>query len=242
MIQAIPGLASMVREGPADSWVQQEPFSCLPESAKHHLMRDAHLQRYPVGAVLFREGEPAKKLYLIQSGWVQLTKKIPGARTPLTLDLVTPKDGLCGLTAFIGGCYMATAVAVTPVNAVLLPASALQPLIQRHAELAAEIAQLLGRRYRHTVRAYANAFAPVEQRIAAALLRLREDFGSSLPVTRREVAEMTGTAVETAIRITRQMERQGILEMSRRQIVLLRPEMLAQKAGQPNGLPAALEE
>ncbi len=124
---------------------------------------------------------------------------------------------------------MATATAASPVVAVKLPAKILQSLMQDHSQLAVSVARLLQLRYHHTVETCTIAFAPVEQRILSVLSRLHEDFGTVLPVTRREVAELAGTTVETAIRITRQMQRQGILRMRRGQITLLELAVLERK-------------
>ncbi len=55
--------------------------------------------------------------------------------------------------------------------------------------------------------------------IAAALTKLSNcfvstgnDSGTVLQITRREIADLTGTTVETAIRVTRGMEEDGILD------------------------------
>lgn len=71
--------------------------------------------------------------------------------------------------------------------------------------------------------AYAMAFAPVAARIASVLLRLGEAFGATLPVTRRQVAELAGTTVETAIRVTNRLRRDQMLRMRRGEIVLRDP-------------------
>lgn len=180
------------------------------------------------GVVLFREGEPAESLWILKRGWVRLIKRTADGKS-LTLDLVTPKDSLCGLSAFSGARYLASAVAATPIEAVRLAAKKVQQLLQSHAPFAACVTGIFSRRFHHMASSYAAAFAPVEQRIAAVLLRLEEDFGDTLPVTRREVAEMAGTTVETAIRVTNRMRRENLLLMKRGQIVLADPKALAKK-------------
>jgi len=175
---------------------------------------------------LFQEGEPADHLWIVRSGWVRLVRRVTDGQH-LTVDIVTPKGRFCGLTAFIGGHYMATAVAAGPVTVVAIPAKALSHLMQEHVELASYVAKQFDERYQHMVAAYTTAFCPVQQRLAAVLIRLKGAFGSVLPVTRREVAEMGGTTVETAIRVTRQMQKEGILQVSRGRIEILHPGLLS---------------
>ncbi len=201
-------------------WYTQGPFKGLPAETRCQLQSAGEEQRFPKRAILFREGEPAIFLFIVRSGWVRLMRKSDDSRV-LTLDIVTPKDSLCGLSAFIGGRYVATGQAATPLDTVRLPAEVLKPLLQSHVGLAACLVQLLNQRYHHMAAAYAKAFAPVEQRIISVLLRLEEDFGSTLPVTRREVAELAGTTVETAIRVTNRMKWDQLLQLERGRIILL---------------------
>ena len=210
------------------SWLRRDPFSHLPESAIRRLGRSAQLRHCPKQSVLFREADPADFLWVIRRGWVQLVKRTSDGKT-LTLDLVTPRDGVCGLSAFNGQNYLASAIATTPVVALRLPAQVVRQLLKEQAQFAVCVAGIFGQRLHHMAAAYAVAFAPVEQRISSVLLRLREDFGTSIPVTRRELGRLSGTTVETAIRVTCQMQREGILKTSRGRIFLLHPEALKKK-------------
>jgi CRP/FNR family transcriptional regulator len=71
------------------------------------------------------------------------------------------------------------------------------------------------------------AHAKVETRIASTLLALLPEFGKGgganghprIFLTRKELAELTGTTPETAIRTTKHLERQGILDLTRPGII-----------------------
>ena len=60
-------------------------------------------------------------------------------------------------------------------------------------------------------------------RIAQVLLYLCEKFGQVIPETRATIAELAGTSIETAIRITNRLARRGILATSRGQVEILSP-------------------
>ncbi len=200
----------------------------LPGEALCELAQAAEEKIYPKGAVIFQEGKPADFLWWIEEGWVQLVKRIAGGKV-LTLDLVTPKEGLCGLSAFHRQPYLASAVAAAQVKALRFPAQMLRKFLERYPRFASSVMEVFDQRFRHMATAYANAFAPAEQRIALALLQLDGDFGATLPVTRREVAQLAGTTVETAIRVTNQMRRENLLSMRRGQIALINPKGLERK-------------
>lgn len=69
----------------------------------------------------------------------------------------------------------------------------------------------------------------VEQRIAAVLVILAESYGREtdqgtlidVPLTRQDVAEMAGTTAETTIRAMSRWQKDGVLELSRRKIVVV---------------------
>ncbi len=61
----------------------------------------------------------------------------------------------------------------------------------------------------------------VEQRIARTLLRLSSKLGHTLPFTRQEIADMSGTTTETAIRVMSRLKDGGIIRSVRGKIVIL---------------------
>ena len=68
----------------------------------------------------------------------------------------------------------------------------------------------------------------VESRIAAALLKLAEKLGEQqdgmlliqLPLSRQDLADMTGTQVETASRIMSQFRKDGLIRTGRRWVTI----------------------
>jgi CRP-like cAMP-binding protein len=102
------------------------------------------------------------------------------------------------------------------------------------------MALTIGRRLRAAHDSVASlAVDPVEARLAATLLRLanregtRSEKGVTLPfhLTRQSLADMTGTTVETAIRVLSRWLREGILEDDGRRLVLTDWDGLSARAG-----------
>jgi CRP-like cAMP-binding protein len=75
----------------------------------------------------------------------------------------------------------------------------------------------------------------VERRVARAVLRLVQDAGRhvdggieiTFPVSRQDLAEMTGTTLYTVSRLLSGWEAQGIVQSRRQHIVLTKPRALA---------------
>jgi CRP-like cAMP-binding protein len=74
----------------------------------------------------------------------------------------------------------------------------------------------------------------VERRIARALVRLVQQSGRrvaggvliDLPLSRDDIAQMTGTTIYTVSRTVSRWEADGILEAGRQRIVILKPHAL----------------
>jgi CRP-like cAMP-binding protein len=82
----------------------------------------------------------------------------------------------------------------------------------------------------------------VERRVAHALLRLARQAGRKVeqgveidfPISRQDIAEMTGTTLHTVSRTLSAWESQGLIESGRQRVVLRDPHRLFTLAEQDN--------
>ena len=96
------------------------------------------------------------------------------------------------------------------------------------------IADLGGRLRSSAEQIRSLAVERVEQRIARVLLKLGASAGSDLPegrviempLTRQDVADMTGTTVETAIRVMSKFRRAELIRTRRGKVVLVELDAL----------------
>jgi CRP/FNR family transcriptional regulator len=102
-------------------------------------------------------------------------------------------------------------------------------LIQRYPSLSMAVISELSRRLRSATDLVRSlAVDRVEQRIARVLLKLANATGRptpegltiDIPLTRQDVADMTGTTVESAIRVMSKLRRQGLITTHRGRVVL----------------------
>ena len=141
--------------------------------------------------------------------------------------------------------YPATAVAAVDSVSLAWPSAAWPRLVAQHPALAANTLQTVGQRLQeaHT-RVIEMTTEEVERRIAHALLRLLKQAGRKVergieidfPISRQDVAEMTGTTLHTVSRVLSAWEQQGLVESGRQRIVVRDPHRLFGIAeGPPDG-------
>ena len=151
------------------------------------------------------------------------------------MRFVTKGDAVAALALFGGAAYPVTAGAVTDTVVVGWSRDVLQEFFQRYPSLAVNAMRLLSERLREVQERFRElATERVAQRIARALLRLVRQAGRrveagvliDLPLSRQDLAEMTGTTLYTVSRVLSEWEQQGILESGRAKVLVRRPHAL----------------
>jgi CRP-like cAMP-binding protein len=112
-------------------------------------------------------------------------------------------------------------------------------LMERHPKLALNALRFVaGRLHELQVQYRQLATEKVERRVARALLRLVQQAGRridsgvliDLPLSRDDIAQMTGTTLFTVSRIISRFEAEGILEAGRQRILIRNPHGLLKVA------------
>ncbi len=99
---------------------------------------------FGAGSVLFRQDDPADNVFIINSGSVQLTRKV--FREEFTVETLGTGH-LCGEACIAeGNTYPETAIAVDEVSAVVIPRASITGLIQKNPDVAVTMAQRLATR------------------------------------------------------------------------------------------------
>ena len=198
-------------------------FQALSEAELRHVEAATKERIFLPGEVIFREGEKARHVWIVKKGWVRLVRQ-NSLKHPRTVFVLTPAEIFCGISAFDHATYSATGIAATDSVLLQIPMEVFDELLDRSTLFAREILAVCCRRIRHMAEAYCLSQAPVETRILHVLNQLKKDFGSILPFTHREIAEMAGTTIETSIRTLSRLKKKGCVRSSRGKIVLLKPK------------------
>ena len=171
------------------------------------LVREKSFERQ---RVIYFEGAPAERLWVVRQGEVRLYKSSHGGQIT-TLDVLGPGEVFGVISAIEQDSYPASAETVTGGSAWWIGREVFQRLLNDDPLLAREILRIVSRRLRDAhdrLRSLAHDAAPT--RVAQALLRAAN--GREARVTRRALAEAAGTSVETAIRVVRRFEVAGIVQ------------------------------
>jgi CRP-like cAMP-binding protein len=157
----------------------------------------------------------------------------------VVLELLGPGELFGGVAVIERRPYPASAQATEATLVVKIPQEPIIALVERQPSVIKEMALMMGRRLRTAYDSVKSlAVDPVEARLAAALLRLAEregtigsrGLGLAFHVTRQSLAEMTGTTVETAIRIVSRWLKEGVVIEEGGRLVLKEVETLRERA------------
>ena len=190
------------------------------------------------GQALFRQGGEPTHLHLVAEGRVKIWQQT-GSGASLTIRFMEPGDVPGCVAVFRRIPYPATATAVLDSKLLTWPWARVGELLERHPRIAANAVEVVGIRTEemlHRMREFATE--PVERRIARALLRLSGQAGRRVgtgveigfPLSRQDIAEMTGSTLYTVSRTLREWERQGLVVSGRQRVVVRDPSRLGEIA------------
>ncbi len=213
-------------------------FATLDSIALNEVRAAARTKAIEAGQTFFREGDPAAAFFVLDTGSVKLTQLTPEGHQ-VVLRLLSPGDAFGGVAAFGGATYPITAEAVTDASAYEWPGEVMARLMERHSRLALNALKFVaGRLHELQVQYRQLATEKVERRVARALLRLVQQAGRriesgvliDLPLSRDDIAQMTGTTLYTVSRIVSRFESEGLLEAGRQRVVIRNPHGLLKVA------------
>jgi CRP-like cAMP-binding protein len=213
-------------------------FSSLDPSVLTELSAAARVRRVDAGSVIFRQGDPAAAFFVLDTGSVKAIQLTPDGHQ-VVLRLISPGDAFGGVAAFDGATYPVTAEAVTDASMFEWPGSVMMRLMERHPKLVFNALRLVTTQLHELQVQYRQlATEKVERRVARALLRLVHQVGRrvesgvliDLPLSRDDIAQMTGTTLYTVSRIISHFEAEGLLEAGRQKLVIRNPHGLLRVA------------
>ena len=212
-------------------------FKPLSPARFQRLLSASTMERYEKGRTIFHQGERAQAIWVVLDGWVHLVRSSSVDETShaVVVFTITADEMLCGISAIDSGTYNVSAVVGAMCRALRIPGAVFQEALTHEPEFAYQVIRLCARRMRHIAQQYGSIAEPVASRIVRSILRLRQQFGARLPVTHRELAQMSWTTTETAIRMVRALKRQGLVRGMRGQLTIARPRALEQLLKQRNG-------
>lgn len=227
-------MASQDRSAITHQLGQVPLFEGLPADTLARVVKLAHPKPLASGGFFFNEGDQADLFFVLTAGRVRLSQLTPEGHQ-VVLRLITPGDAFGGVGAFDEPTYPVSAQAVEASIALAWTSSTMRQLLETEPRIAVNALRFVAARYHDLQRRFRQAMTErVERRVARAVLRLVRDAGRRVdagveidfPVSRQDIAEMTGTTLYTVSRLLSAWEEQGIVRGGRQRIVLTKPHAL----------------
>ena len=195
---------------------------------------EAHIQKLADGAFFFLESDPAEKSYILLNGKVKLGQ-VTEVGQQVILGYLIPGRVFGIISILKKVTYPVSAQAVGDCQALVWDQATMNRLMDTYPRMGLNALRIMAgqiREFQNTIRDLSTQ--RVEQRIARAVLRLARQSGRKieagvlidLPLTRQDLAEMTGTTLYTVSRILTEWEAQGLVQSKRQRVVICAPHGL----------------
>lgn len=187
---------------------------------------------YHKGQTVFEDGEQPKGVYFIVKGTVKLSKS--GAYGKEQILRFIKEDDMVGYRSILcGEQFQAKAEAMTDIDCIFIPTEVFVHLLETDSQFSyamlQKIAYELGESS-NTITFLAQK--TVRERLAEILLLLEQKLGTDpegyirISLTREEIANLIGTATESAIRLISEFKSDKLIEVDGRNIKILNHEKL----------------
>lgn len=182
--------------------------------------------------VIFDDGEIPKGVFVIDKGAAKLSKSGSFGKDQI-LRFIKEGDMIGYRALLCGENFQAKAEAMTDVECTFLPADVFMYLLEADSQLSfvmlQKIAYELGESS-NTITFLAQK--TVRERLAEILILLEQKLGTDpegfikISLTREEIANIIGTATESAIRLISEFKQDSLIEVDGRNIKILNHEKL----------------
>jgi len=213
-----------------------EHFWGLLEPIQQEVLRRAgRWHAHPAGSVLIREGDAAESVLVLLSGRVKVVAVGRSGHQTL-LAIRVPGDILGELAAVDDRHRSATVIAADAVEVLRIPVPAFVEILRAHGAISYSLLRVVSTKLRSAnARRVETGETTIAQRVSTTLAELAADHGTivageitiMIPLSQEELAMMVGASREAVVRALRELRATGLIRTARRQITLLRPDLLS---------------
>jgi len=210
------------------------PFEGLSSAELDDVVQQARAMRFTKDATVFEQDAPARSFFLLLDGYVRVVRINPEGEQVIVRYIA---DGeLFGIAGAIGRTtYPANAVCAVDCVVLAWPQERWSDFAQRFPSFGRNTYKTVGSRLQDShERMMEMATEQVTQRVAHAVLRLANQTGRKtaegieidFPISRQDIAEMTGTTLHTVSRLLSAWEDRGVVRSGRQKVIVADPHRL----------------
>jgi CRP-like cAMP-binding protein len=209
-------------------------FARLDFDALDDLVGRAASRHFVPGDSVFEQGDPAESFFVLLHGRLRVTQVTPQGQQ-VVVRVVNPGDLFGIAKALHRTDYPGTATAVSDSIALAWQMSDWSDIVDRYPAFAVNAMQTIGGRLQEAqARIREMSTEVVERRVAHAVLRLANQSGRrepggiriDFPISKQDLAEMTGTTLHTVSRILTAWEEAGLVDGGRQKLLVKDPHRL----------------
>lgn len=211
-------------------------FCTLSDAECHDMSIEKESASYKKGQNIFWEGNRPHGLYCIKKGKVKIFQL--GTEGKEQIVRLAKVGDIIGYRSLISGeAYSASAAAIEDAVICYIPKKTFFNLLQENSKLSEKVMQLLSHDLKSAEQKITGlAQKPVRERLAETLIMLKEFYGEdnggaiNESLTREEIANIVGTATETAIRLLSELKSEKIIDINGKKIFVHNMEKLIEFA------------
>src|SRR5690606_24684293 len=213
-------------------------FRAVPDKDLDTVLSLARPLRLNTGATVFPRGEPASQFFVLLHGHLKVVQTTADGEQ-VVVRYVIPGEVFGIAKAMQRPAYPATCLAVEESVVLGWPSSEWDRFMTGNLQFAANALQAVGQRLQDAhSRIKELSTEEVEQRVARCILRLIDASGEktdegiavNFPITRQDIAEMTGTTLHTVSRLLSAWKDQGLVITGRKRVIVCKVDDLIRLA------------
>ncbi len=206
-------------------------FKGLSDELLREFSNLAVIKSFEKNQEIFGEGKPALGFFLILEGQVKIFKLSSKGKEQI-IHILGPGEIFAEVVLAGVETYPAYAQAISPVKVAFFEKSGFLKLVQRKPELALNLIALFSIKLRSLVKTIENlTLRESGERLLHYLWELSEEGKKKdveLRVNKSHLALLLGITPETLSRLFQKYREEGLIELERNRIILLKPEKLHQ--------------
>ncbi|MFE8696346.1 Crp/Fnr family transcriptional regulator [Cytobacillus sp. FJAT-53684] len=201
----------------------------ISEKLRELILNDNHYRKIEKGTFLYQEGMEANELFIVQSGFIQISKIVPDGRE-LTLRMCGEGDLIGELSLFCPSPkYMLNAKVIESGTVAIIPKRELEEKLNQDHLLALELMKWISLQYRKTQTKFRDLVLHGKKgALYSTLIRFSNSYGITMdngilintPLTNQDLANFCGTSREVVNRMLSELRKNDVLSIDKGMITI----------------------
>jgi len=203
-------------------------FAGLDEAIIQRLAVAKNIHYLIKGQFVFMDGDKVDSYIIILRGMVRLIKQSPCGRV-FTISILQSGETLTDITIFNEVPAFVSAEAIRPTTILCIARDEFLSIVASNPVLASNIMGTVGKRVKSIIERVMYILTDkAERRVCKTILMLSLEYGSMVPFTHQDVADMAGVSRETTSRAIVNLQKLGIIHSYRGSFNVLNMDRLNQ--------------